>query len=262
MLMLANWQELLLALLLLPPGVLYYRTIANVLRKAEMESPSTDKGWLDVFLRTMFLGFCLQLLASIIVSLIFWPLLTLANQKNWLPSLQFDRSLPNLEPMLRESLGDVRDYGYSYFENHWQLLVIVGGLAWLLANLLGWLMGRRRARRTIYQAEIQREADEVSNARYQSDLSTAQSHAMVRLKNGTVYSGNLPGGSRRQPVVGKEELVLRAPIKVRIKGIDKNLRSESLAVKTSEIASLSLVDGNHNRLFVFSDSVPGPWISS
>jgi hypothetical protein len=262
MLMLANWEELLLALLLLPPGLLYYSTRARVLKRAEMESPSTDRGWLDVLLRMMILGFCLQLLAAIIVSLAFWLLLSLAKQQNWLDSLQFDTSLPKPGPMLKESLGDVRDYASSYTESHWQLLLIAGAMAYLLANLLGWFMGRKRARKTIYQAEIQREADEVSNARHQDDLSTAQSQVMIRLKNGTVYSGNLPGGSRRQPVVGKEELVLRAPIKVRIKGIDKNLRSESLAVKTSEIASLSLLDGNHNRLFVYSDAVPGPWIPS
>jgi hypothetical protein len=260
--MLANWQEFLLALLLLPPGGLYYRTRAKVLRNAEMESPSTDKGLLDVLLRTMFLGFCLQLLAVILIGLLLWPLLSLADREDWLATVRFDTTLPTPEPMLSESLGDVRDYIFNYIESHWQLLVIAYGVAWLFANLLGWFMGRRRARKMIYQEEILRQADEVSNARYQEELSTAQSQVMIRLRNGTVYSGNLPGGSGRQPVLGKEELVLRAPIKVRIKGIDRNLRSESLAVATSEIASLSLVDGKHNRLYVFSDAVPGPWIPS
>jgi hypothetical protein len=258
MLMQATWEGVIIALLLLPPGTLYYsvraRTLkGRVLKSAEMESSSTDTGkdWL-VLPRVMFLSICLELLAATIVVVVFWFLLWVADQQNWLASQRFDTSPPNPQRLLDESWDNARGYASDYRESHWLLLSIAAVVAYSLALVLGWRMGRRGAKRTIYQEAILREAYEISSAR---------SHVMIRLKNGTVYSGNLSGGPRRQPILGKEELVLIAPIKVRIKGIDMNLSSESVAVATSEIASLSLVHGKQKRLFLYSDAPP-PWLPS
>jgi Family of unknown function (DUF6338) len=264
MLMPANWEGLLLVLLLLPPGALYYFARARVLKREDMESP-TDDGRLEVLVRMMFLGIVLELVSAMIVALSVWVLLRFMVPQNWLASLQFETSLPDPEPLLDESWDSFQAYVSGYTESHWVLVGIAAGAAYLLALLLGLFMGTARTQRTIDQEEIQREADEVSNARYQDDANNSsndRSQVMIRLRNGTVYSGNLSGRPRRRPVLGKKELVLTAPIRVRAKGIDKKLPSESLAVATSEIASLSLVNGNQNRLYLYSDTVPPPWLPS
>jgi hypothetical protein len=253
MLMPATWVELLIALLFLPPGILYSAARARVLKRAEMESTLTDKNWLDVIIRLMFIGVWLEVLAALMVVLSLWLLIWLSHKRSWLGSPPFDISLPTSEAFSSEQWDNVRDYVRDYSRSHWQLVGIAAIATYVVAMLLGPVMGRRRGQRTVDEEEIQRQADAVSAIR---------SHAMIRLKNGTVYSGDLPGHPTREPVLGKEELVLIAPINVRINGLKRTLPSESLAVASSEIASLALDDGKQNRLFLYSDAVPPPWLRS
>jgi hypothetical protein len=251
MLMPTNWGQLIIIILFLPPGILYYTSRANVLKEVESESP--DRNWLDVFMRVLLLGIGLELLASGIVISV-WLLVWLFSSRRWLGPLQMDTSLlldPNT--LLDEQWDNVQSHVREYARTHWQF---IGGAAittYVVAMFLGPIMGRRQGQRAIEQEEIQRQADAVSAVR---------SHVMVRLKNGTVYSGDLPGRPGREPVLGKQELILIAPISVQIKGVNRTLPSQSLAVASSEIASLALADGRQNRLFLYSDAVPPPWLPS
>jgi hypothetical protein len=253
MLMPANWVELLIALLFLPPGILYYAARARVLKRAEMESTSTERNWLDLIIRLMFLGISLEVLAALMVVLSLWLLIWLSHERNWLGLLPFDTSLPDLQALSSEQWDKAQDYVRDYTRDQWQLVGIAAIATYVVAIVLGPVMGRKRGQRTVDAEEIKRQADAVSAVR---------SHAMIRLKNGMVYSGDLPGHPRREPVLGKEELLLIAPIIVRINGLNRTLPSESLAVASSEIASLALNDGKQNRLFLYSDNVPPPWLPS
>jgi hypothetical protein len=139
--------------------------------------------------------------------------------------------------------------GWHYVPDHWQWVVGAAAAEIGIALTLARFLGRVQGRADYYAEELVLEPSNI-----------ARSHAVVRLRSGTIYSGVVPGRPQHGSVLG-EELVLFAPINVQTSVGIRTLRSESIALPRSEIASFTLADGPslRTRLYLYSDAVPPPW---
>jgi hypothetical protein len=236
-----NLATVAVILLFVAPGFVYYSARSNTECRASQHRgggmAAATPSWTSDPLR--------QIVDSIVASTLLsgaavGSLLLL----RWIVSLFIsDSALPSLGAWIAE--------GRDYIPSHWQLIVAAAAAELFIALSLARLLGNLQGRLDYYSEELLPEhADAVL------------SQAVVRLRSGTMYSGVVPGRPKHGSVLG-DELVLFAPIDVRTASAIRRLRSESITLARSEIASVTLADGplvsNRSRLYLYSDAVPPPW---
>jgi hypothetical protein len=234
-----NLATVAVILLFVAPGFVYYSARFNAERQASEQPGALAErpSWTSDPLR--------QIVDSIIASTLLsgaavGSLLFLRWIISWLIP---DLALPSPGAWIAQ--------GWEYVPDHWQWVVAAAaaelGIALTLARLLGSMQGQA----DYYTEELLLQRSDI-----------VRSHAVVQLRSGTIYSGVVPGRPRHKSMLG-EELILFAPIDVRTSSGTRTLRSQSIALPKSEIASLTVTDGpsllTKSRLYLYSDAVPPPW---
>jgi hypothetical protein len=243
---------LVVALLFFAPGVVYDRSRAHELRRAKLDASSFRSDPVEVTVMTLIASTFITSMALVLLWSFQWFLRWLEDVAGkWLDSSMFGPV--NIPASILPSPDAWLAQGWDYVDNHLRLVGITTGVTFLLALVLARFLGAQRGRTIVFTQGSLRE---------QELLTAIRSRAVVRLKSGTIYSGILLHPPQEGSVLG-DELILYAPIQVQTGGMKRMLQTGvSIALASSEIASLTLADGENDRLYLFSDAVPPTWVRS
>jgi hypothetical protein len=236
-----NLSGLVILLLAVAPGAVYQTRKAKELRRRRFSTSTFRSDPVQVPVMMVLSG---TLITGLAVAL----LVLFALMLKWLDSLFDWISLTS--PILPDP-GHLMKDGMDYASDQWKVVIGSAAAALLIALLLARFLGAQQGRADAFAREDQRRVEL---------LSAPRSLAVVRLKSGTVYTGTL----LHPPEEGSsldEELILFAPIHVQTPAVTRMLQQgESMTLAGSEIASLTLTDGDRHRLYLYSDAVAPTWL--